>query len=112
MSREVKVYLLDILESLEKIEEYIKGISKSEFLANTEKQDAVIKRLEIIGEAVKNLPVRLRKKYPQIPWRKIAGMRDVLVHAYFGISMERVWKTVRKELPPFKIEIKKILEEY
>ncbi len=69
-----------------------------------------MRRLEIIGEAVKNVPEDFRTKYPDIPWRQIAGMRDVLIHAYFGVNLRRVWKVIKEEIPELKLKILKILE--
>jgi len=80
--------------SIEKIEEYTTDVNEEEFYKNTFVQDAVLRRLEIIGEAVKNIPDDFRAKYPDIPWRQIAGMRDVLIHAYFGVNLRRVWKVI------------------
>jgi len=102
MKKEILVYVEDVLESISKIEEYTKGISGEEFYGNTELQDAVLRRLEIIGEAVKNVPQEFRDKYPAIPWKKIAGMRDVLIHEYAGVIMERVWNVVIGDLPELK----------
>ena len=111
MKRDPKILLLDVLESIEKIEKYLKRVDKSTFLKDTEKQDSVIKRLEVIGEAVKNVPVSVKKKNPEIPWKEIAGMRDKLIHEYFGIGLDKVWITAKKDLPSFKDQIKQILEE-
>lgn len=110
MTKEVRVYLEDILESIGKIEEYAKGSSFQDFEKDTERQDAVIRRLEIIGEAVKNLPSELRKKYPNIPWKQITGTRDILIHEYAGVSLKRVWKTVVKDLEPLKKTVNQILQ--
>ncbi len=82
-----------------------------EFYEDSIVQDAVLRRLEIIGEAVKNVPDDFRAKYPDVPWRQIAGMRDVLIHAYFGVNLRRVWKVVKEDLPGLKLKILKILEE-
>ena len=71
----------------------------------------MLRRLEIIGEAVKNIPDDFRAKYPDIPWRQIAGMRDVLIHAYFGVNLRRVWKVIKEDLPEIKLKILKILDE-
>ena len=109
MKRDSEVYLQDILEAIEKIEKYTKNFDKDKFFRDPKTQDAVIRRLEIIGEAVKKIPEGLRKKHPEIPWKVIAGMRDVVIHEYFGVHMQRVWRTVRKDLPVLKEEILKLI---
>ncbi|MBU0459975.1 MAG: DUF86 domain-containing protein [Nanoarchaeota archaeon] len=111
MRRNVRLYLNDILESASRIENSIKNISKSEFKLNEDIQDATIRRLEIIGEAVKNIPDNFKRKYSEIEWKKIAGMRDVLIHAYFGVNLERVWLVVKNELPKLKKQVEKIIED-
>lgn len=107
-----KIFLEDILESIEKIEQYTKNRNKDEFLDNCEKQDAIIKRLEVIGEAVKNIPIGVKKKYPEIPWKDMAGMRDVLIHEYFGVLMERVWDTAKNDIPKLKKQISELSEKF
>ncbi len=82
--RSALLYFTDILESIEKIEEYVRGIDENDFFSNHEKQDAVIRRIEIIGEATKNIPIEIRQNYPNVPWRKMIGMRNIVVHEYFG----------------------------
>jgi len=104
-----KIFLEDILESIDRIEKYVKGKNKEEFLNNHEKQDAIIKRLEIIGEAVKNISPEIKKKHPEIPWKDMAGMRDILVHEYFGVVMDRVWDTAKNDIPKLKKQIKELL---
>ncbi len=111
MRKDARVFLVDILECIEKIEEYTNDVSKEKFLEETWIQDAVLRRVEIIGEAVKNIPPKLRKKYPDVPWKNVAGMRDKLIHAYFGISLERVWSVVKDDLPDLKKKIRAILED-
>lgn len=105
------VYLHDILESIDLIESFIATIDERSFYANVEKQDAVLRRLEIIGEAVKQLPDRIRDSNPTIPWRQIAGMRDMIIHEYFGITLEMIWVVVTEDLPELKDAIQKIIAE-
>jgi uncharacterized protein with HEPN domain len=105
MTRDVRVYVADILESIGKIEEYTKGASRDDFMANTQTQDAVLRRLEIIGEAAKGIGEDVRSKYPAVPWKEIAGLRDVLIHAYFGVNLERVWKVIEGDLPELKKKV-------
>lgn len=111
MKRDLRVYLDDILESIELIQEYTTNLTEGEFKRAVEVQDAVVRRLEIIGEAVKHIPDDVRKKYPDVPWKKIAGARDIFVHEYFGVRLERVWDTITNDLPPLKVQIEKFLGE-
>jgi len=103
MLRDYKAYLRDILDAIRKIEKYTQNISFEEFVSNELIQDGVVRNLEIIGEAVKHIPENVKRNYPDVEWRKMAGLRDILIHAYFGIDVEVVWDIVRSELPPIEI---------
>lgn len=106
-----KAYLQDILNSISDIETFIANINETEFYKNKEKKYAVVRALEIIGEAAKNLSKELRAKHKEIPWKEIAGMRDKLIHFYFGIKWELVWETVKNKIPELKNQLLKISEE-
>lgn len=109
MKRDPEIFLGHILESIDFIEEYTADISQAEFSQSREKVDAVTRRIEIIGEATKNLPANFRATAMHIPWKQMTGMRDNLIHEYFGIDYDEVWKTVKEDLPALKREIKKLL---
>jgi uncharacterized protein with HEPN domain len=88
-----------MLEHAEKAVHFVQGMAESDFRHDEKTIFAVIRALEVIGEAAKNIPEPIRNKYPHIPWRDVAGMRDKLIHHYFGVDLETVWKTVMKDLP-------------
>lgn len=108
MKKDPRVYLAHILECAQKIERYTKG-GERKFLKDTMTQDAVIRNFEIIGEAAKRVPDAYRRRHPEILWRLMAGFRDVLIHAYEGIDLKRVWSIVRYDLPKVKNAIEAIL---
>lgn len=110
MKRNRKLYLYDIHESIIAIEEYVQNLTENEFYSNRQVQDAVIRRLEIIGEAVKNLDADFRNKYPQVSWKKIAGMRDIIAHEYFGVRLDRIWDVIKQDLPNLKLQILDIID--
>jgi uncharacterized protein with HEPN domain len=92
-------YLNDIIQYARKAENFLEGVSLEAFKANEEKALAVIRALEVIGEAARSIPKQIRNKYPQVPWNEMTGMRDKLIHDYFGVNLMVVWRTVKEDLP-------------
>ncbi|MBI5306602.1 DUF86 domain-containing protein [Candidatus Wolfebacteria bacterium] len=112
MERDYLDYLQDILNSINEIESFIKGIADfSVFEMDRKTVNAVIRSLEVIGEAVKKIPDDIKNQYSEIPWKNMAGIRDKLIHEYFGVDEEIVWKVASEELPPFKLLFQNILKE-
>ncbi len=102
MSRDHRLFLKDILEAINSIEEFTAGMSLEEFSEDDKTSSAVLRKLEIIGEAAKNIPEQVKKEYPDIPWKDMARIRDKVTHSYFGVDHEIVWKVVKERLPDIK----------
>ena len=110
MKKDNKLYLKDIADAMESIEQFVKGISFDDFAKDDKTASAVIRKFEIIGEATKQIPDEIRQKYPTIPWKEMAGMRDRLIHFYSGVDYKLVWDTIKNRLPQVKPLIKKLLD--
>lgn len=106
MKKDPRTFIAHILESIEYIEEDTDGMSQQSFLDDRTKQDAVIRRLEIIGETTKRIPEEFRNVHPDIPWKRMAGMRDVLIHEYLGIDLAIVWQVIQHEFPDLKQKLR------
>jgi uncharacterized protein with HEPN domain len=106
----VKDYVNDIVDSMNKAVKFIEGMSYEQFIQDDKTVFAVVRALEIIGEAVKKIPEEIRVKYPEIPWKGMAGMRDKVIHEYFGVNLKYVWETVRKRIPELKPMFERLLK--
>ena len=111
MKREVGDYIQDIVEAMENAENFLADMSYDDFIHDTKTLYAVTRALEIIGEAVKKIPDEVRSKYPHIPWKQMAGMRDKVIHEYFGVSPKRIWETVKRDIPAVRPIFEKMLKE-
>ena len=109
--RDDSIYLKHILDAISRIEKYVNRINRNRFAKHLLIQDGVIRQIEIIGEASKKLSTTFRNKHKHIPWKDIAGMRDKLIHDYFGVDIDAVWSTVEEDLPTLKREVNNILSK-
>lgn len=110
MNKDATVYLRHIVDAIERLDGYLKGVDREGFLGSNLLQAGVIREMEIIGEAAKRVGAGFRKAHPDIPWKKMAGMRDKLLHDYLGVDYDAVWDTVVKDLPDLKKKLRAILE--
>lgn len=110
MTRTDVILLEDVLESIAQIQAYTEGIDLQAFSEDRRTQDAVLRRLEIIGEAVKGLSAELRERHPDVPWKEIAGARDVLVHEYFRVDLRLAWDMVQFDVPALARQVEKVLD--
>jgi len=112
MSRNWRLFLQDMIESAGKVRRYAEGLSLESFQRNEMAYDAVLRNLEIIGEAAKSIPPEIRDRYPEVDWRGVAGLRDLLAHAYFGLDDNTLWDIIQTKLPDFLSQANRIAEEH
>ena len=109
--RDYRIYLADILSAIESIESFVEGMDFETFQSDDKTSSAVIRKFEIMGEAAKQVPIDVVKNNPEIPWKEMAGMRDKLIHSYFGVNISLVWQTVKNRLPQIKPLISGVITE-
>ena len=109
--REYVDYLKDILDAIEKTEQFTEGMAFERFSSDYKTRFAVIRALEIIGEASKKIPETVKRQNPDLPWREMAGIRDILIHEYFGLNLQVIWKTLKEDFPKLKPVISTMLEQ-
>jgi uncharacterized protein with HEPN domain len=110
--RDRKLYLKDIVAAIDSIEQFVAGMDLNAFRADDKTTSAVMRKLEIIGEATKQIPDEMRQNHPDIPWKEMAGMRDKLIHFYVGVDYQLVWRAIKQRLPQIKPELQKMLEQW
>ena len=111
MKRDYRLFIKDILECINKIENFVGEMSFDEFMRDEKTKSAVVRELEVMGEATKNIPKSIREKYKNLPWSQIAKTRDKIIHFYFGVDYEVIWEVVKKRLPEIKAVIERIFKE-
>jgi uncharacterized protein with HEPN domain len=111
MTRHVALYIKDILQNMRDAEQFIEGMTYEQFVDDKKTFNAVVRVIEVIGEAAKNVPPTIRARYPAIPWKEMAGMRDKVTHFYFGVDREAIWIAVKERIPPLKPTIEQILKD-
>lgn len=112
MDRDETLYLHHMLDAVDTVEEYLLGVDEAKFKNTRLIQDGVIRQIEIIGEAARHISKDIRKTYPEIPWQDVAGMRDKLIHDYFGVDIEKVWDTAKGDLPILRKQVLGILKDF
>ena len=111
MTHDPKLYLTHISDSVNQIESYLRGVSEEDYHNSKQVQDAIIRQFEIIGEATKNISDDFKKLHPEVPWRQMAGMRDVLIHGYIDVDIDLVYNTARDQIPRLKEQLVKLLQD-
>jgi len=104
-------FVQDILDSINDVENFIDGMEFEDFIKDKKTIYSVVRAIEIIGEAAKNVPEQIRTKYPDVPWKQMAGMRDKLIHEYFGVDLEIIWETAKDDVPRLKTAVSKVFED-
>lgn len=109
MTRKHSLFVKDIIAAIDSIEKFVEGMKLEGMQRDDKTSSAVVRKLEVIGEAAKQIPDKMRERYPKLPWQKMAGMRDRLIHAYFGIDYKLVWDAIKGELPIVKNDLRSVL---
>jgi uncharacterized protein with HEPN domain len=110
MPRDYKVYLDDILQAITRIQEYTAGLSPTAFAGDAKTFDAVVRNLELIGEAAKAVPEVIRSEHPEVDWKRISGLRDILIHQYFGVHAQIIWDIIKNKLPALEERIRAMVK--